>query len=153
MNEYIINLPQLQSLHKRVGAVFLWAACWLMWTYLLIPLITLCAWLMGDNSFSNEIRWFGGYRSLLELLEIYFDTLLALILMWLGWVLYHSQRKQTLISAAFQIVNDGDLCNFYQVKEVELKQCRNSSLVTVYFDAHGQILHLEADIPNQININ
>lgn len=146
MNEYIINSPQLQSPHKRIGAVLVWAVCWLMWIYLLIPLITLCAWLMGDNSLANEIRWFGGYKSLLELLEIYFDTLLILISLWFGWVFYHSHRHQMLIPAASKVIDDGDLCTFYKVNNVELQLCRKATVVTVYFDVHGKIVQLEADV-------
>lgn len=145
MKEYIINSPQLQSLHKRIGALFVWLVCWLMWIYLLIPLLTLSAWLLGDNSLSNEMRWFGGYKSLLELLGIYVDTLLVLISLWLGWVLYHWQRKQVLIPAAFNVVDDRAICAFYQVKNTELDVCRKASLVTVYFDEHGQIVQLHAD--------
>ncbi len=143
MNEYIINLPQLQSLQKRISGLIVWAVCWLMWIYLLIPLITLSSWLLGDNTLANEMRWFGGYKSLLELLEIYFVTLLALALLWLCWVGFHALRKQAIHPAAYKMVNDVDLCAFYQVQMDELQQCRDAQLTTVYFDDHGQIIHLE----------
>jgi len=145
MKEYIINSPQLQSVHKRIGALLVWIVCWLMWIYLLIPLVTLSGWLMGDNSLSNEMRWFGGYKSLLELLEIYVDTLLTLISLWLVWVLYHAHRNQPIIPAALKVVTDADLCGFYQVKDQELAVCRKATQVTVFFDDYGQIVQLQAD--------
>lgn len=152
MNEYIINAPQLQSLHKRINGMLVWAVGWLMWIYLLIPLITLSSWLLGDHTLANEMRWFGGYKSLLELLEIYFITLLVLAVLWLCWVGYHSLRKQTLLPAANKKVNDSDLCAFYQVESDELQQCRYSQLTTVYFDDHGQIILLEPDISVDLSI-
>ena len=41
MKGYIINAPHLQSLQKRLGALFAWVICWVMWIYLLVPLVTL----------------------------------------------------------------------------------------------------------------
>jgi biofilm PGA synthesis protein PgaD len=145
MNDFIINAPQLQSLHKRLSGLFAWAVCWLMWIYFLIPLITLTSWLMGDNSLTNEMRWFGGYKSLLELMEIYVITLLVLAFLWLCWVCYHSQRKQPILAAAQKIVTDNDLTAFYLVDHNDLKNCRNAQLTTVYFDDHGQITKLQAE--------
>ncbi|NOT13539.1 MAG: poly-beta-1,6-N-acetyl-D-glucosamine biosynthesis protein PgaD [Methylococcaceae bacterium] len=146
MNEYIINSPQLQSLHKRISDMIVWAICWLMWIYLLIPLITLSSWLLGDNTLSNEMRWFGGYKSLLELLEIYVATLLTLAALWLFWVVYHALRQHPVIPAATHPVTDRDLCDFYKVSNDALQQCRQAQLTTVYFDDNGQIIHLEPDI-------
>ncbi|MFI3185270.1 MAG: poly-beta-1,6-N-acetyl-D-glucosamine biosynthesis protein PgaD, partial [Methylococcaceae bacterium] len=79
MKDYIINTPQLQSLKKRISALFVWAICWVMWIYLLIPLVTLSSWVLGDKKMINEMRWFGGYKSLLELMEIYVATLLVMV--------------------------------------------------------------------------
>jgi biofilm PGA synthesis protein PgaD len=116
-----------------------------MWIYLLVPLITLASWLLGDYTLADEMRWFGGYKSLLELLQIYFVTLLILVILWLGWVCYHSQRKQAILAAANRLVNNNDLCAFFQVKTDELEQCRHVQLTTVYFDDHGQIIRLEPE--------
>jgi poly-beta-1,6-N-acetyl-D-glucosamine biosynthesis protein PgaD len=135
----------LQSLQKRIGGIFVWAVCWLMWIYLLVPLITLASWLLGDYTLADEMRWFGGYKSLLELLQIYFVTLLALTILWLAWVCYHSLRKHAIPTAADRTVNNNDLCAFYQVKIDELERCRHSQLTTVYFDDQGQIIHLESE--------
>jgi len=146
MKDYIINTPQLQSLKKRISSVFVLAVCWLMWIYLLIPLVTLGSWLLGDKKMTDEMRWLGGYKSLLELLEIYFMTLLVLVMLWLCWVCFRALRIRTTLPASHKIVDDADLCGFYQVQMDELQQCRNSSLITVYFDDHGQIVHLDPHI-------
>lgn len=146
MKEYIINAPQLQSLQKRVGALFAWAICWVMWIYLLIPLVTLSSWVLGDRKLINEMRWFGGYKSLLELMQIYIVTLLVMAALWLSWVFYRMLRSRAILLPVGKIVSDTELCEFYQVKAGELQQCRNAAMITVYFDDHGHIVHLDPHI-------
>ena len=76
MKQYIINVPQLQSVSKRLSSFAVSVICWIMWGYLLYPIVTVINWLRGDYDVINEMRWFGGYKSLLELLEIYLGTLI-----------------------------------------------------------------------------
>ena len=106
MKEYIINAPQLQSLKKRVGAVCVWLICWVMWIYLLIPLVTLSSWVLGDKKMINEMRWFGGYKSLLELMQIYCVTLLVMVALWLCWISYRYLRSRVARPLADKIVTD-----------------------------------------------
>ena len=146
MKGYIINAPHLQSLQKRLGALFAWAICWVMWIYLLVPLVTLCSWVLGDKKMINQMRWFGGYKSLLELMEIYGAALLIMAMLWLGWILYRASRKRSILPAAQRKVNDTQLCAFYQVKADELQQCRTASMITVFYDENGHIVHLEPHI-------
>jgi poly-beta-1,6-N-acetyl-D-glucosamine biosynthesis protein PgaD len=95
----------------------------------------------------NEMRWFGGYKSLLELMQIYVVTLLVMVALWLCWVLYRTLRSGgAALSTTHKIVSDTELCAFYQVKSDELQQCRNAAMITVYFDEHGQIVHLDPHI-------
>jgi poly-beta-1,6-N-acetyl-D-glucosamine biosynthesis protein PgaD len=143
MKEYIINAPQLQSVKKRIGAVFVWAICWVMWIYLLIPLVTLSSWVLGDKKMINEMRWFGGYKSLLELMEIYIVTLLIMIALWLCWIIYCFLRRRTELPSAHKIVSDQELCEFYQVQAEQLKTGRKAAMITVYFDDHGHIVQLD----------
>ncbi len=138
MNEYIINIPQLQSFKKRLGGFFVWILGWVMWGYLLFPLITLANWLQGNYKVINEMRWFGGYKSLLELLEIYGITLAILAGIWIIWaivgILCRSKFRH------YQNVSDEEICHFYQVNQNDVILHRQKSLVTVVFDDYGQIL-------------
>lgn len=148
MNDYIIDHPQLQSLQNRLGALLVWIVCWLMWIYLLVPLVTLGSWLLGNYKMTDEMRWFGGYGSLLQLLKIYLATLSIQALLWLCWVFFRARRKRRFLAASGKKVDDAQLCSFFQVKKQELEQCRDASLITVYFDGQGRIVHLEPDIPD-----
>ena len=77
MQKLIINKPHLQSKLQRSGAFCVAAFSWLLWLYFLLPLLTLAGWLLGLKSLSNEVRWFGGYKTLLELLQMYGGVIVA----------------------------------------------------------------------------
>jgi poly-beta-1,6-N-acetyl-D-glucosamine biosynthesis protein PgaD len=147
MKSYIINAPHLQSLQKRVGALFAWAICWVMWIYLLIPLVTLSNWVLGDKKLINQMRWFGGYKSLLELMQIYLMSLLIMMGLWLLWIAYRLLTKPSNSSSTPKKVSDEALCAFYHVKIEDLPFCRKATMVTVFFDADGHIIKLEPHKP------
>ncbi len=143
MKQYIINVPQLQSIPKRLSSFAITVVCWVMWGYLLYPIVTLINWLRGDYNVINEMRWFGGYKSLLELLEIYGCTLVVLGIMWVIWIAIRKFRRRYRLPAAEKIVTDGEMCAFYHVKAEKLLQCRNQQNTTVFFNDHGQIIDLK----------
>ncbi len=138
-----INVPQLQSLQKRLGALCAWAICWVMWIYLLIPLVTLTSWMLGDKKLINQMRWFGGYKNLQELMQIYVFTLLVMIVLWLVWITFKLLRKSTNLTKPGKIVTDLELCQFYQVNIDDLNQCRRTNRITVFFNDQGRITQLE----------
>ena len=77
MKEIIINQPHLQSFRQKCGSWFLSVVSWLLWLYFLLPLFTLGGWLLGVKSLSDEIRWFGGYKTLLQLLTLYGEIIFS----------------------------------------------------------------------------
>lgn len=143
MKEYIINVPSLQSLPKRLSGFALTILCWFMWGYLLYPIITVINWLRGDYGVINQMRWFGGYKSLLELLEIYFATLTILGVIWLVWIVLRKLRRQRILPAAQKIVSETEIAAFYHVETQQIQNFRNQKNVTVFFDADGKITDLQ----------
>jgi len=140
----IINLPHLQSLRQRLGSWLVSLACWLLWLYFLAPLITLGGWVLGVKGLAKEIRWFGGTKSLQELLWLYGETVLVLALCWLLWALYQHLRFRSAIDrrATPVAVSESEMCAAYHVAADELRVARDSRMVTVHFDGHGHIVHL-----------
>ena len=143
MKDYIINAPQLQSLSKRISGVGIILICWIMWGYLLFPIITLINWLRGDYNVINEMRWFGGYKSLLELMEIYVGTLLVLGVVWLFWVLMRKLRRKRILPAAKKVVTADEISIFYHVDKNQIGHFQQQQNVTVFFDDTGKIIGLE----------
>jgi poly-beta-1,6-N-acetyl-D-glucosamine biosynthesis protein PgaD len=82
------------------------------------------------------------------LLKIYLATLSVQALLWLCWVFFRARRKRRFLAASGRKVDDAQLCSFFHLKKQELEQCRDASLITVYFDGQGRIVHLEPDIPD-----
>ena len=146
MKTYIINTPQLQSIQKRLGGFFAWLLCWAMWIYLLTPLVTLTSWVLGDKKLINEMRWFGGYKSLLELLQIYGMSLLVMAGLWLIWITYRVLLTRSVKPSTNSTVSDSEICEFYQVKNAELQSCRKANQITVFYDDHGHIVELKNHI-------
>lgn len=143
MKDYIINAPQLQSLSKRISGIGILVICWVMWVYLLYPIITLINWLRGDYNVINEMRWFGGYKSLLDLMGIYVGTLIILGIVWVVWILMRKMRSKRILPAAMRVVDDNDIADFYQVDKSQIGYFQQQQNVTVFFDETGQIIGLE----------
>ena len=135
-DDLIIEMPHLQSFGQRLGSLFVAIACWSLWGYFLIPLVSLSGWLMGVRKFSAEVRWFGGYKSLIELLEIYGMTILGILIAWLIWTLGTSITRQRSKQDKPKKENrylDQD----FMSDTVNLESSKSLKTVTVWFDDQG----------------
>lgn len=148
MSDLIINVPHLQSLQQRFGSYVVAVTCWLLWLYFLIPIITLSGWLMGIRKLSKEIRWFGGYKSLMELMVLYGETVLLICAVWLCWGLITHFRRES-VKQQPQPVTHAELCQSYAVKAEALTRCQASQCITVHFDDNGHIVKMEPQLPSK----
>lgn len=140
MRELIINKPELQTLSQKIGSKFVAVLSWLLWVYFLFPLFTLGGWLLGLKNLSDEIRWFGGYKTLLELLQMYGLIILGIGLFWLCWTTLLSLRKERKIPEEKVHVSDAQLCERFAIAVSQLQQGRQAKVVTVSFDQAGHII-------------
>jgi biofilm PGA synthesis protein PgaD len=145
--QLIIELPHLQSLGQRVGSLFVLLLSWTLWFYFLVPLVSLSGWLLGVRKFSAEVRWFGGYKSLIELLQWYGLAILIILAAWLCWTLYTSLHNRP--GARPKIVNPrhDEPAPEFALPTAELDRWRHSESqhVTVLFTDQGQIAKLVYD--------
>lgn len=144
MSDLIINVPHLQSFQQRFGSYVVAVTCWLLWLYFLVPIVSLSGWLMGVRQLAKEIRWFGGYKSLMELMELYGEAILAIVALWLCWTLLTSLRRARPERQP-QPVGNAELCQAYSVDPTELNRCQGAQRITVHFDDHGHIVHMEPE--------
>jgi poly-beta-1,6-N-acetyl-D-glucosamine biosynthesis protein PgaD len=133
----IIEAPELQSFGQRVSALFVSLGCWSLWIYFLVPLVSLCGWLLGMRSFSAEVRWFGGYKSLIELLQIYAMTVLAILSIWLLWTSLSTKLKEAKSALSDSPTNIPILA----LTEVDISKAKEWKTLTVTFNNQGQIIH------------
>ncbi len=144
MKEIIINEPHLQSLQQKLGSLFLGAMSWLLWLYFLAPLFTLAGWLLGVKSLSDEIRWFGGYKTLLELLQLYGECILVIAFLWLIWTFFLSWFHATHPAKTPFPVNDQALADRFNVPLERLSAARQRQTLTVHFDDHANITGIDS---------
>jgi biofilm PGA synthesis protein PgaD len=144
MRDIIINRPELQSFRQKCSSVFLSSLSWLLWLYFLIPLFTLGGWLLGVKNLSDEIRWFGGYKTLLELLTLYGEIIVLIAILWMVWALLmfslHGGEKPDEVEA----VSDIELCSTFNLELAILEKARAAKMITVYFDDHALITALDS---------
>lgn len=145
MKDIIINQPQLQSFGQKCGSALMSGLSWLLWLYFLWPLFTLGAWLMGLKSLSDEIRWFGGYKTLLELLQLYGEIVGVIALIWLIWTVYLSWLHSSVAPKRTAAVTDQQLAVAFKVDRERLASARASRKVTVYFDQQAVITGIESE--------
>ena len=137
-DDLIIELPHLQSVGQRVGSWFVSIACWSLWIYFLVPLVSLSGWLLGVRKFSAEVRWFGGYKSLIELLELYGLTILGILVIWTVWTfLRNLLRPQAPVIAEKRLQKD--IPEALALSPQDLRDARTIRNLTVHFDEHGVI--------------
>ena len=143
MKEIIINRPELQTFRQKLGSWFIALISWSLWLYFLFPLFTLGGWLMGVKEWSDEIRWFGGYKSLLDLLMLYIGIITVIGLAWLVWSFclswLHEHRQAKIIAT----VDDAQLAAAFALEPCALAYAKTQQRVTVHFDENAGIIEIQ----------
>lgn len=153
MKDIIINQPHLQSLQQKIGSWFLSFLSWLLWLYFLLPLFTLGGWLLGVKNLADEIRWFGGYKTLLELLELYGEIIVVIAILWLLWSLYLSWLHAGVSPVTQTQVSDQQLCVVFQLNAELLQQAKEGKKLTVHFDEHALITTIDYEHVDKVSEN
>jgi hypothetical protein len=106
--------------------------------YFLVPLVSLGGWLLGVRKLSAEVRWFGGYKSLIELLELYGYTILVIVMVWTAWTLGRKVLRPEHPPQDKKLAPELIPATLVANKESVIlgRELRN---VTVMFDDHGMI--------------
>lgn len=91
MPERIIEYRGLQTKRMRVFYGVMTTILWLVYAYLWTPLLTLLAWLLGVRLFSEEMLKPANMEYLYEL-WFYFQVLLVLLVIVMGWSTYNVRR-------------------------------------------------------------
>lgn len=145
MKDIIINQPHLQSLQQKCGSVFMSILSWMLWIYFLWPIFTLGVWLMGVKDLSDDIRWFGGYKSLLDMLALYGEIIVLIALLWLIWSLFLSWLSNRKTPSAASPVTEQAMSTTFKVAKQQLQQAKKSHKITVHFDENALITALDYD--------
>ncbi|MEQ1635540.1 MAG: poly-beta-1,6-N-acetyl-D-glucosamine biosynthesis protein PgaD [Methylococcales bacterium] len=144
MRALIINKPHLQTRQQKIASFCITVLSWLLWVYFLLPLFTLGGWLLGVKSLSAEIRWFGGYKTLLELLQMYGGIIAGIAVFWFFWTLFTSWHKVLILPPQKVQLDDQKLCEAFHISASQLAKGRLAKVVTVSFDDDGHITGIKS---------
>lgn len=77
----------------RQGLVYMLTVLfWGLWTYLVLPVVSLVLWFMGARLFYEQMVELGGYESLIRSLGAYSAVFLAIVAFLLLWILWNVTR-------------------------------------------------------------
>ncbi|MFU8815202.1 MAG: poly-beta-1,6-N-acetyl-D-glucosamine biosynthesis protein PgaD [Pseudomonadales bacterium] len=85
MRPLIIERPELQTRAQRFGWASVTLACWVLWLYLFVPLLSLVAWVLGATLVYQVMLQNLELRELLRLLSHYGGGILLLSAVYLLW--------------------------------------------------------------------
>lgn len=82
---------RLRNVH-RLAELTLTAFFWILWLYLITPLLSLLMWLAGYELFVEAMIVRGGYEALIDELRHYGLVILGILLTMLTWVQWNLRR-------------------------------------------------------------
>ncbi len=147
MTELVINAPHLQTRWQRFAAVALTLAGWLLWCYLLFPLVALGCWFLDYAECSQWVNMSGGYLNLKDVLVVYLENVAAMAAIWILWVGYNRLKGPPPPERQPRRISHRELCRTLRVSSHELKECQESRFAVVHYDQAGHILGLEKGNP------
>ena len=142
--DLLINEPQLQSLHHKLGDTVLTAAMWGIYLYLWLPLVSLVAWLFGIQLFYHELIEAGGYLELLDKIALYATVIPAIFVVIISWSLsnqrrFRGQERRNEVSE----ISPAEMTAFFDVTTGEFERLRAASRIVIAIDENGRIEHID----------
>lgn len=139
IDEYIQRRIRLGHHPTRRGVlVFVTMLCWLLWFYLILPLLSLLLWIVGVQYFVETMIYREGYQPLLIALQHYSVVLLAIIAVLFGWIWWNVARYRGLTRRRSQgsYVSIPELSEFFGVDTDQVAALKAATYVTVSFHDH-----------------
>jgi poly-beta-1,6-N-acetyl-D-glucosamine biosynthesis protein PgaD len=97
------------------------------------------------KSLTDEIRWFGGYKPLLDLLVMYVAIIIVIMVVWVIWSFWLSWFHKSHRGKSLPPVTEEILAVAFAVDVAELGVVKTSKKVTVQFDENAKILQLQRE--------
>ncbi len=139
MSRYIIENPGGGTSRQRYGQGVFGLLGWVLFTFLLTPLLTATAWVFGGYFFADVMLVHEGYRPLMEVFAIYLAIIALLGLVLIGWACYnllrfrHNERRTRHPAP----VAGGALAAFYAIDEELVRRWQTERRVVMGHDEYG----------------
>jgi biofilm PGA synthesis protein PgaD len=147
-NELIIDHPKLQTVGQKVRYSLITAMFWAFWFYLLAPLISLIAWVLGFKLFYEQMILLEGWAGFTQKIITYLIVLVIFASIFFSWAIYNQFRfqkerrrgrywKPGVISFASE----------FDIPEGDVLECQNAQRLEIYFNEDGTISEVKNTIP------
>ncbi len=142
--DLLINEPELQTLHHKLGDTVITAVMWGIYLYLWLPLISLVAWLFGIQLFYHELIEAGGYLELLDRIALYATVIPVILVVIFSWSLsnqrrFRGQERRNAVSE----ISPAEMTAFFDVTAAEFERLRDASRIVIAIDENGNIEHID----------
>lgn len=136
----IIESPSLQTLRQRYAYAVLTLFFWVFWFYLWIPVISLVAWLLGIESFYDQMVIQAGLEALQEVLGLYTTVIMGLGVTLTGWALYNQIRFRGRERRVHQArIDEEDLAGFFAIGPELVTRLQQARFIEMDHDETGRL--------------
>ena len=124
-------VPQTQK-YAELAITFI---SWSLWVYLVMPLISLLAWIAGSYLFKQEMLSPGGLETL-EHIAHYGTVILVMWAMMASWIVWNTKRygNRNRRHSKAPVVSDEQVREYTQLEVSEVEHLRNTKEVYLHYD-------------------
>jgi len=140
VNPLIISRPEVLSPLRRATELTIATVGWLVWFFLLRPLILVLLWSTGILIFMEHMVDLGGLWGLMELSWFYLTIILIIFLIVRGWNVYnYSKYGNKNRRTSIKTVSDKEIEEYFKMPNSALTRIRQSRDIKVNFMPHYRI--------------
>jgi biofilm PGA synthesis protein PgaD len=141
----IIESPDLQTLRQRYTYAALTLFFWIFWFYLWIPVISLIAWLLGIETFYDQMVVQAGLEAFSELLDLYITVIMALGVTLIGWALYNQIRFRGKERRTLQPnVSKNEVAQFFELDPILTTRLQQAKYIELGHNEQGQLVTIKS---------
>ncbi len=130
--DLIIERPELQTAVQRVGGVSLTLICWAIWVYLVVPLLSLFAWVVGAHTVHTVMLQNLGVDDLLQKASYYGAGILALVTVYMTWAVVSFFRYRNMSRrSAPEVPTSGMLGATHGLTHLQIQLLRSANRYVV----------------------
>ncbi len=137
----IIESPNLQTRQQRLGSTLFTLIFWLLWLYLLLPLLSLALWLLGFNIVYHQMIILEGYKGLLGLLKwytLFFGGLCTSLLIWgrINFIRFRNKEKRTKVNS----LSTAEVASYFNQNADSLAAWQKCKKMTLHLSKEGHLV-------------
>lgn len=137
--QYFLKREQ-RGYSQRAAEVLVTVVFWGLWSYLIMPLISLLLWLGGVYLFTDHMIAMGGYETFAEQLISYSAIILVIWMLLILWIFYNQLRygRHEKRNSTPRHISDSQVCAVMGFAPTLLEELRNSKTIFLHYDENDR---------------